>query len=133
VIQDDTGALWIGTYGGGLDRLDLKTQTFTHYRHTTGEANSLSNDLIEGLLLDRDGTLWISTDGGLDHFDPRSGRFKSYKHDPNDPQSISNDEVLEARRDTEAGCGPSTGAAASTAWTRRPASSVTTSTSQATR
>ena len=30
VVQDAAGAMWIGTYGGGLDRLDMQTQTFTH-------------------------------------------------------------------------------------------------------
>ena len=30
---DGAGDLWIGTNGGGLDRFDPGTETFTHFRH----------------------------------------------------------------------------------------------------
>ena len=53
--------LWIGTNGGGLDRLDMSTNRFTHY--TTSEG--LPSNVIYGIVNDRSGSLWVSTTMGL--------------------------------------------------------------------
>ena len=66
--------LWIGTYGGGLNRFDIETETFIHYR----EKDGLSSDVIDGILEDRDGNLWLSTNGGLSKFNPTMGTFRNY-------------------------------------------------------
>ena len=42
LYEDDDHYLWIGTNGGGLERLDKRTDKFTHYR-STGTPFSLSN------------------------------------------------------------------------------------------
>jgi len=34
LFEDRAGALWIGTQGGGLNRFDPSTETFTRYLHT---------------------------------------------------------------------------------------------------
>ena len=31
VYEDQAGELWVGTWGGGLDRFDRETETFIHY------------------------------------------------------------------------------------------------------
>ena len=66
--------LWIGTAGGGLNRLDLETETF---RHLT-EAEGLPNNVVYGVLPDDDGRLWLSTNRGLARYDPRSGAIRSF-------------------------------------------------------
>jgi ligand-binding sensor domain-containing protein len=48
--QDQTGALWVGTYGGGLYRLDPARGSFTAYRHDSANPQSLSHDTIVDLL-----------------------------------------------------------------------------------
>ena len=55
------GSLWIGTWGGGLNRMkDGKVTAITHL-------DGLENDFIESIREARDGTLWIGLDygGGL--------------------------------------------------------------------
>lgn len=66
--------LWVGTAGGGLDRLDLESETFVH--HTV--ADGLPNNVVYGILADDAGDLWMSTNQGLSRFDPRTGRFRNY-------------------------------------------------------
>ncbi len=66
--------LWIGTYGGGLNRFDIETEAFVHYR----EGDGLSNDVINGILEDDNGNLWLSTNGGLSKFNPTLGTFRNY-------------------------------------------------------
>ena len=41
---DHLGVLWIGTWGGGLDRFDPITQTFTHYHHDPNDPSSISSE-----------------------------------------------------------------------------------------
>jgi ligand-binding sensor domain-containing protein len=32
IFENADGNLWIGTYGGGLNKFNKKTETFTHYQ-----------------------------------------------------------------------------------------------------
>ena len=70
--------LWVGTAGGGLNRLDLDSNTFT----ALTERNGLPNNVVYGLLPDSSGRLWISTNKGISRFDPTTGQFRNY--DAND-------------------------------------------------
>jgi len=53
--------LWICTKGGGLNRLQKSTGTFIHYTTKQG----LSNDIVYGVLADKAGNIWGSTNKGL--------------------------------------------------------------------
>ncbi|MBA2556423.1 MAG: response regulator, partial [Chloroflexi bacterium] len=66
--------LWVGTVGGGLNRLDIEGGTFARY--TT--AQGLPNNVVYGVLPDDAGHLWLSTNGGLARFDPRTGEVRSF-------------------------------------------------------
>ncbi|MBL7950793.1 MAG: response regulator [Flavobacteriales bacterium] len=66
--------LWIGTNGGGLNRLDSRTGEFRRY----SMRNGLPNDVVYGILSDERGCLWMSTNKGIARFDPRNGSFRNY-------------------------------------------------------
>lgn len=66
--------LWIGTVGGGLNRFDLETKKFMHY----GIQNGLPNNTIHGIIADKSGFLWISTNKGISKFNPRDSSFHNY-------------------------------------------------------
>ena len=74
IHEAKNGILWLGTYGGGLNRFDPETGIFTRFMHKDG----LANNLVNGILEDKRGCLWISTTGGISKFDPVSKRFKNY-------------------------------------------------------
>lgn len=63
----DPSILWLGTDGGGLNRFDTKTGMVTHYFTTT---EGLPNNVIYGILSDKRGRLWMSSNAGLFVFDP---------------------------------------------------------------
>ncbi len=71
---DPEGTLWVGTVGGGLNRLDIATGRFT--RFTTDDG--IPNNVVYGILPDDDGRLWLSTNRGLSRFDPRTGAFRNF-------------------------------------------------------
>ncbi|RME90323.1 MAG: PAS domain S-box protein [Anaerolineae bacterium] len=68
LLEDPTGALWIGTYNG-LVRFDPRRETFAQYRADPNDPHSLSHDFVWSLYQDAAGTLWIGTHGGLDRLD----------------------------------------------------------------
>ena len=86
------GTLWIATYGGGLVRFDLETETFTSYAPDPDDARYGGHEWITALLIDQSGMLWIGTHSeGLDRFDPVTGETTIYRHDPEDPNSLGHD------------------------------------------
>lgn len=75
---DLRGTLWIGTNGGGLCRMAVppwQGPEPTFARFGTGEG--LPSNVVQGILEDRHGTLWISTSQALCAFDPKSGRART--------------------------------------------------------
>jgi signal transduction histidine kinase/DNA-binding response OmpR family regulator/ligand-binding sensor domain-containing protein len=66
--------LWIGTKGGGLNRLDRQTGNCLHIT----EAQGLPNKVVYGLLTDQFKNFWISTNRGLAEFSPKTFRFRNY-------------------------------------------------------
>ncbi|MGE5125646.1 MAG: two-component regulator propeller domain-containing protein [Betaproteobacteria bacterium] len=83
LLESRSGAIWVGTLGGGLARLDPASGRFTRYRHLAGDEGSLPDDEVRALHEDSQGSLWVGTmKGGLARFVPESGRFVRYAHDP---------------------------------------------------
>lgn len=79
MYKDKEDIMWWGTFGGGLNRFDPKTQTFTHYRHDEGDPTSISHDWIRIIMEDSKGRMWIGTwGGGLNLFDKKTGKCKRY-------------------------------------------------------
>jgi signal transduction histidine kinase/ligand-binding sensor domain-containing protein/DNA-binding response OmpR family regulator len=72
-LQPDR-VLWVGTGGGGLNRLDIEGGTFSRY--TT--AQGLPNNVVYGVLADDAGQLWLSTNRGLARFDAGSGEVRNF-------------------------------------------------------
>jgi len=52
VAEDSDGNLWIATNGGGIARMDRKTQRFESFRHDAENPNSISDNVIRTLLID---------------------------------------------------------------------------------
>lgn len=90
---DRDGILWVGTYGGGLNKYDPKTEKFIRFQHEEKNPESLSNDYINAIFQDSKGILWVGTEEGLNALDPRTGKFRRYLHDPSNPDSLIHNKV----------------------------------------
>jgi ligand-binding sensor domain-containing protein len=73
-LDNKTNTLWIGTFGGGLNRLDIANNTVTHFT----EEDGLPNNTIYGIRKDNDNNLWMSTNNGLSRFNPTTKIFRNY-------------------------------------------------------
>lgn len=81
LYHDGDNTLWIGTFGGGLSRLDLSTETFITYTQVDG----LANNVVYGILPDGDGNIWLSTNNGLSRFNPETEFFVTFNRDDGIP------------------------------------------------
>jgi serine phosphatase RsbU (regulator of sigma subunit)/ligand-binding sensor domain-containing protein len=95
IAADRTGAIWIGTLGDGLKRLDRRTKSFTHFRSRPNDPSSLSHISVSAILEDRSGMLWIGTNGGGLNLllNKKTGECKRYRRISNDPGSLSDDNI----------------------------------------
>ena len=97
IIVEDTLAaeseLWLGTIGGGLNKFNPRTHLFSHFKNDPNNRNSISDNDINAIHIDRTGQVWVGTLNGLNTFKPLDNTWKSYQHDPDDATSISHSEV----------------------------------------
>ncbi|MFT4925334.1 MAG: ligand-binding sensor domain-containing protein/signal transduction histidine kinase [Phenylobacterium sp.] len=94
INEDASGTLWVGTLGGGINKLDSQTGLFSHYKNIDGDPNSISNDYIMSIDKDAQGILWIGTEGGgLNRFDGTDQQMIHFRHQTSDTHSLSADFV----------------------------------------
>lgn len=75
IIKDDSGKIWIGTNGGGVNSIEYKSlyPGFRAYKNEPSNPYSLSSNNISDMCLDENGIFWITTyDGVLNRFDPNA-------------------------------------------------------------
>jgi streptogramin lyase/two-component sensor histidine kinase len=76
LFEDKQGIIWIGTFGGGVNKFDPSKEQFLSYKNIPGDESSLSDNRIMSIYEDSQGFLWISTyGGGLQKFDKLKEKF----------------------------------------------------------
>lgn len=66
IYENSDGKIWIATQGGGINILDADSMKFFHL--TT--ENGLSGNDVLGILSDKSGTKWFSTNKGIENYNP---------------------------------------------------------------
>ncbi len=84
IQEEGEHTLWIGTAYDGLYRFNPVTQTFTAYRHKSGNEATLICDTINILAKGVNDKLWIGTFNGLDRMDLSSGVVTHFAPDTKD-------------------------------------------------
>ena len=73
-LEEPMKYLWVGTEGGGLNRVNKATGLSEHFTTQDG----LPDNTIYGILPDDTGHLWLSTNRGLSKFNPKTGVFRNF-------------------------------------------------------
>ena len=77
LFKDHKNRLWLATEADGLNLLNEKDETFTHYRKDDGLPSNSINSILEDSL----GNLWLGTLNGISCFNPDHGTFTNYTSD----------------------------------------------------
>ncbi|MCK4922811.1 MAG: response regulator [Bacteroidales bacterium] len=78
IKEDVDEALWVGTFGGGLNKMmDMPGRSSGKFEHF-GETIGLINNAFYGIIDENDSILWCGTDMGIYRLNTRSNKLKSY-------------------------------------------------------
>ena len=91
--QDKKGIFWMNSENQGIYSFNPITGLFFNYRNNPHSANSLADDLTQGLTIDTSGNIWIATQSGLDKLDPVNKQFTHFIHNNAGNNSISNNKI----------------------------------------
>jgi diguanylate cyclase (GGDEF)-like protein len=92
ILEDSSGNLWIGTWGGGLNKFIESQNTFYHYRKENRAG--LNSNIIRSIAEDKEGNLWLgSWDGGASKYNPQQNKFTGYQHNLNIEGTIESNTV----------------------------------------
>lgn len=80
--------IWIGTQWGGLYRFDWCQEQFFNASFDIADQASLSDNVVNCIYQDREGTLWVGTEAGLSLLYPYPNPFHVYTYNPADTNSI---------------------------------------------
>lgn len=75
LFQDRTGTLWVGTWDAGINLVDLSSGGFERMLPPLTAQQSKIERVVNALVGDGRGGLWVAGLGGLQHLDPVSGAF----------------------------------------------------------
>lgn len=95
IIEDKDGFIWIGTFGGGLNRLNPITFSITYFKHNQFDENTISDNDLISLFEDRSGIIWVGTHlgKGISKLDKAARKFNLIQHEPGNPNSLNNNIV----------------------------------------
>jgi signal transduction histidine kinase/ligand-binding sensor domain-containing protein/AraC-like DNA-binding protein/ActR/RegA family two-component response regulator len=72
----DGDNLWIGTYTGGIDVLNLTTGRFRHYGTNPDDLTTLDGSSSYSIYRDKGGDIWVATMSGLNRYRPATDDFE---------------------------------------------------------
>ena len=76
--HDAFGNLWIGTFGQGVIRINLENGDYSKFVHNPEDKNTLIDNRVISIDVDRSQNVWIATHAGVSRYDIRNGEFKTY-------------------------------------------------------
>lgn len=81
LLEDDNGIMWIATADGGLTKYDYRLspeRQFRQYKHSNSDSSSIPVNIINALIQDQHGYLWLATSGnGVMRFDKKTETFRT--------------------------------------------------------
>lgn len=93
LLCDRQGTIWAGTYFGGVNYFNPKSQIYRHFQAAKTENNGLSAPIVGCITEDSLHNVWIGTEGGgITKYNPQTNTFQWYKHSSN-PNSLSHNNV----------------------------------------
>jgi ligand-binding sensor domain-containing protein len=81
IKEDAIGAVWIGTFTGGINRYDPKTGRVSFYstlKAVPFDKSGFSN-ILSGSAISRDGVLWVTRHKGVFYLDPLQKEIPYYE------------------------------------------------------
>ncbi|MES2732145.1 MAG: two-component regulator propeller domain-containing protein [Bacteroidota bacterium] len=109
LLMDSKGTLWVGTLGGGINKVTLdetgKVSAIVSLLKNNTNAKGMRNDFVLSMYESKekqDGTLWFGLEaGGIAQFNPFKNNFKLYRRESASSNTLSENNIFSVLRDHE--------------------------------
>jgi len=98
IFIDSKNTMWIGTFGGGVNTLNLDTGELTRFPYSSSKIDEMVSENVQTFYEDLNSTIWIGTATGLYHIN--GDELNHYDHNPEDPNSLIHPRVWNITGDT---------------------------------
>jgi ligand-binding sensor domain-containing protein len=102
LCTDHNGMVWAGT-NQGLWKFEYRPVSrsgdFTRYTSDPANPATLRSPIVQAVMEDRQGRMWVGTKNGLHLFDHATEQFTVFQNDPADPNTLVDNEVLSLYED----------------------------------
>jgi signal transduction histidine kinase/DNA-binding response OmpR family regulator/streptogramin lyase len=96
--KDNSGIIWIGTYGGRILKLDPVKESITDYMLT--DPITSKPVAIQSIAEENEEQFWLGTFSGLILFERRSGKILAhYKYKENAEKGLTDDQIISVLKD----------------------------------
>ncbi len=108
IYKQDDYTLWAGTWEAGLNRVKFRApvpagadpndyiSSIDQIFHKAGNPSTISSDIVQAILKDKQGFMWFGTGSGLDIYDESRKQFINISNRPGDSASLSDNRVQSA-------------------------------------
>ncbi len=94
ILEARSGAIWIGTFGGGVNVLDPATRTVRQLPYGSGTPGAISAPVVTAIVEDARGNVWIGTEGGGLNLARADGTvLEVFRNDPADASTLPSNTV----------------------------------------
>lgn len=80
-FMDSSKSLWIGSYTGGVSRINFSKYPITFITHRNKDSKSLVNNNVKSIAEGIDGSLWFATERGISIYRPDSHTWQHLMSD----------------------------------------------------
>lgn len=90
IFQSRNGIIWMGTYSGGVNYFDPRSQLISHVSDKYDEEHAINFNIVSSLFEDKNQNLWIGTEyGGVNIYNKKNKTFDVLKNESNRNSLIS--------------------------------------------
>jgi len=93
VADDRKGHLYIGYVREGLSMLLIKDKVIKNFVHKEGDPNSLPDNDVRCIFIDKSENIWIGTSNGLAIFNPETEQFTCFYHQKDKSNSLASNTI----------------------------------------
>lgn len=93
VYFDNTGILWVGTTGMGIDFYDPKANRFPVFEIKPGQQSRTTSFSVRSILEDDAGNVWVSGEV-LYKWERKTGKTRSFEKSSNEPEAFGNTTIF---------------------------------------
>ncbi len=101
IYKGKDGSIWVGTWGGGLNRFDPVTETAQRFLNDPMDSTTISGTRVQCIFEDSKHRIWAGTYiSGLNLLNRKTGRFTHFTHEEGNPKSLANNRIWAITEDS---------------------------------